>query len=1098
MSAPPPAGRALVGGYGPREVEAALLADLDRLLPRTLEALRDDPRPVRLVVPSRSLRLSLVARIARHRGGAIGLDVATLRRTAREILEHGGVPEPRGEALFDLLLHRAAAAEGSLQRALGDLVDGLDAAVASMRDLADAGFEPELAPAIDEALASEAPRDEAGARTRSLVRATAQALRTARALGIGSSADLFRAARALLLERGAAALPARAVLVYGFSDATGVATDLIAALVSCADARVYLDFVGTPLPSPASMGRGFGRSFRERLLGVAPLEMVGEPSDPVAPALILADDPRAEVREVGLRALELLDHGAIPERIGVVARDLAPYASVLRNEWNRLGIPFSGDAPCEAGGPEARRLDPLLDLLEQRERTPIERWLGWRAADGVVPFDLRTALRLLGASRLGQVAAIDADRDLPDGDFPLPIRQGLDPGELADAPSAPRRRLRRGTLVAALSEARSLLRRLGEWPERSDLSSHLRSLGRLRASLAPQARAAPGESSLDAACAALAAETPPRLQLDRTELARLLRRALTPALSTPLGGRGGGVQVLSVTEARGRTFDHLFLLGLNSGNFPRAVSEDPVLPDRLRTLLSPLLPDLPRKLEGRDEERVLFAQLLLAAPATVVSRSRVDRQRRPLTPSSLLGGLDFPGTPAAAAGPLETPRQALSELGPRELPPEDAVLAAALAGPRSVLRPFLAAALPEGSADGQVRLPSRDERAAAHLAVLDEIDPDLAGDEGRQRRRHLGPFYGFVGEATLDADPRRRQLAVTSLEALCSCPWRYFVERMLRLDLPPDEAEELPRLDAARLGRLVHAVLERLIPRHAGDDAADLAVAASRPTTRVTWPNDAALAAIAREEADRLLAEDGLARWPLGTAEAARALPYLRAAREVDGGRFEALAAEAQASLVLSVGEAPRRLGFRVDRLERIGGGLVLTDFKTGKPGLARSSDAGRRKAMLQSISTGRKLQAALYARVGAAERLENGPSAGAVGRYVYLAPELEDADRRVEVAADDLEAAAALDRAVGAGLAALDRGAFFPRLLDARLEKTADVCSSCRVAASCLQHDSGARLRLAERLARLRRRELPSDGPAESALLALYDLGQTVDEERP
>lgn len=1096
MSAQLPAGPRLVGGHGPRAVEAALLADLDRLLPHSLEALRDDPRPILLVVPSRSLRLALLARVAQTSGGAVGLEIATLRRTARAILEQGGLPEPRGEALFDLLLHRAAAAEASLQRTLGDLVDGIDSAVASMRDLVDAGFEPELAPALDEALAVEAPRDEASARARALVRATAAAIRAARRLGIGGTADLYRSARELLLEHGPAALPARAVLVYGFADATGVATDFVTALVSGAEARVYLDLAGTTAPSPGSMGRGFGRSFRERLLGVAPLDPNPVTGDPSSPTLLTLENPRREVREVGRRALALIARGVAPERIGVVARDLSPYVSLLRTEWDRLGIPFSGEASWEIGGPEARRLDPLLDLVERREGAPIERWLGWRSVDGVVPFDLRTALRLLGVVRLEQIAAIDAARDLPPGDFPLPIRQGLEAGDLEGGPSAPRRRLPRTALVGALTAGRSLLRRLREWPGRTSLSSHLRALERLRSTLGPLARAAPGESSLDAARAALLAETPPELELDQSEFARLLRRALLAALETPLGGRGGGVQVLSVTEARGRTFAHLFLLGLNTGNFPRTVSEDPVLPDRIRTFLAPLLPDLPRKLEGRDEERVLFGQLLLASPETTLLHARFDAHRRPLTPSPLLGGFASPalsttGEHSGEASPEEPTSHALDEL-----PPEDAVLVAALAGPRPALEPFLAAALPEHAEAGQGR-PTRLALASAHLALLDEIDPDLSTESGRERRHHLGPFFGFVGAVTLDADPRRRQLAVTSLEALCACPWRHFVERLLRLDLPPDEAEELPRLDAARLGRIVHAVLERLVPAEAGSPALDLTTAPTRPATPVVWPDDLTLSELARQEAERLLAEDGLARWPLSRAEAARALPYLRAARDVDRGRFEALATEAQAEMTLPIDGVPRRLGFRVDRLERLDGRLVLTDFKTGKPELTRGSDTARRKAMLQSIATGRRLQAALYARASADDRHEAGPSASALGRYVYLGPGLEVAERQVDVAADDAEAAAALERAVAAGMDARDRGAFFPRLLDPRLEKSADVCSFCRVAASCLQHDSGARLRLAERLTRLRGGEVPVDGPAEASLAMLYDLGQGIDRER-
>ena len=69
-----------------------------------------------------------------------------------------------------------------------------------------------------------------------------------------------------------------------------------------------------------------------------------------------------------------------------------------------------------------------------------------------------------------------------------------------------------------------------------------------------------------------------------------------------------------MTEARARTFDHLFLIGLNRDVFPRSMREDPLLPDDLRRILQRVLPDVPIKRAGFDEERYLFAQLLSARP----------------------------------------------------------------------------------------------------------------------------------------------------------------------------------------------------------------------------------------------------------------------------------------------------------------------------------------------------------------------------------------------------------------------------------------------------------------------------------------------------
>jgi hypothetical protein len=116
----------------------------------------------------------------------------------------------------------------------------------------------------------------------------------------------------------------------------------------------------------------------------------------------------------------------------------------------------------------------------------------------------------------------------------------------------------------------------------------------------------------------------------REDWTRVLRRALAEASTDPLGGSGGGVQVLTVMEARSRSFAALRVIGLNRGVFPRRISEDPLLPDALRRALRDVLPDLPIKSEGHEEERFLFAQLVAAAPEVppLVRAARRDRPRR--------------------------------------------------------------------------------------------------------------------------------------------------------------------------------------------------------------------------------------------------------------------------------------------------------------------------------------------------------------------------------------------------------------------------------------------------------------------------------------
>src|SRR5690606_27938686 len=98
-----------------------------------------------------------------------------------------------------------------------------------------------------------------------------------------------------------------------------------------------------------------------------------------------------------------------------------------------------------------------------------------------------------------------------------------------------------------------------------------------------------------------------------------------------------------------RTFDHLFVAGLNRGVFPRPRVEDPLLPDHVRAALRALLPDLTSGGAG-ESERHLFGDLLSAAPCVTLSWRLADDAGRPLTASSLVERLARRHVPAWITG----------------------------------------------------------------------------------------------------------------------------------------------------------------------------------------------------------------------------------------------------------------------------------------------------------------------------------------------------------------------------------------------------------------------------------------------------------------
>lgn len=1050
---------------------------LRRMAELAAEARRDPgllALPVRVIVPSRSLRAHLSAALVRARQRSLaGVRVQTLHGLAFEILERAGETAPRGQPLLEILAQRFAEKEPLLRAGLGDLVDGYGGVSATVRDLLDAGLEPVHAEPALEILSLDGPFVAGRAkieRARALVRVAARTDEEMSQRGLGSHSTLLRRAAELLEADAERVLPSRTVLVHGFADATGVAADLLQSLLRRRSACLVLD------RPPAWQGEGVESAFTERLVSrLSPVAAVEEAEPPPLEAVppprverFQAPGAGSEAREVARRIRGLLDSGARPEGIGIVARDLSPCRLSLALHLRRLGVPFSAFSTRGALGPAGRRARAFLELLRRSEDVPAERWLDAVAiiaevSSSVGMMDLRLAFASLGAGRLRDVTALRPDLFLgkESDSYPLPIRHGLKEatreGEEADPEEhreifAVRRQVKGERIRAAVKLAVRTRERLAGWPEQAAAEEHLARLRTLLTQDLGWREADEAGRPVFEALEALGRELPPRFALDRDELRRLLARELEEAGTAELGGAGGGVQVLSAMEARGRTFEHLFLIGLNRDAFPRGIREDPLLPDDLRRVLQRVLPDLPVKLAGFDEERWLFSHLLSASPSVTLSWQSVDEDGKVLSASPLLrdvGGVD-------KIPPFWSRESVL--LGPRTSA-ERAVLAA-LHGPRRGLAPLL---------------------GVARLAVLDELDPDLRTPEGRAARARLGPYFGFLGPLTgLEKDPRRRDLYVTHLEALAACPWQLFLRRLLRLEPTPDPLEMAPGADPLLLGNLTHKVLERIV-NEAG-------VGRNGEPVSVDWPPEHDLQAWLLDESVRLLAEEGIFLPGLAKALAEQVRTRLEAAREADWseGPVPVLRAEDEGSLTVWDAEGrARSIHFRADRLDLLdGGALRRTDYKTGKPISDKRGEQTRRRHFLERVRAGTHLQGVAYRLAGGAE---------ALGRYLFLKPGLES--REFEAGPEDRDLEEAFAGSVQAVLAAWDAGAFFPRLVDPAGREEPLRCRSCEVSEACLRGDSGARLRLFEWADRLAAEEEFSS--AEKALLRVWSLaGKPRNEE--
>jgi superfamily I DNA/RNA helicase len=949
--------------------------------------------------------------------------VQTLHGVALELLERAGEPAPAPDVFFPILVRWMAAHEAPLREPLAALADGYASVEAAVADLLDAGFEPAVAEALHDALDA-APGDPAAlSRAHAVARVAERCLAEMERTGVGHRALLFRAAREVLLRDPERVLPARGVLVHGFADATGLRAELIEALVQARHATVLMDEPPDPAdPSQIDSGVRFSLRLRQRL----------PPSQPVANApaaehrveLVEAARPDAELREVAARVRAALDRGARPERIGIVARDLSAHRAALRVHLRGLGIPFSGPGSGRAGA-LARRAAALDALLREGLGCRTDRWLAAAAPPAGAGGEsaLRLKLRRQGLLRLRDVAA----RESIDGFPAAPVAARASAMQLGRIATG-------STCGAQLDALEELLREgLGWAPGRAEVAPLREELAQLRREVGEQP--------------ALASE----------ELALLMRRSLAPRLAEPFGGAGGGVQVLDAMQARGRSFELLFLVGLVRDAFPRSVREEALLPDFVRERLREILPDVPVKLEGHDEERYLFAQLVAASPHVTLSWPRAFEDGRECARSSFVERLLRGRTPdaplIAAAGPFT-----LQERG----------LRAALSGSRRGLREVLPIALREMAP--RVQSCPSDELARVRSSLVAEFE------SGIHPEPRLGAFFGFVGSPRLADDPRMRPLSVTLLEGLARCSWQTFLRRLLRVDPPLDGDDKLPGVDKRMLGIVVHGVLEDLFRDAAGRSAAEL------------WPGDAELIALAVARAHGLLEREFVPLRELAQVLAHQALPYLQRARALDaadGARLRVLGSESERSaLVPDASGTPRDLHFRVDRVESFDGAERLTDYKTGKPLSEAVGEGTRARSFAFKIAKGETLQPVAYAL--AAE-------AGGSGRLLFLDPELAGQEEAASYVArrEDASVVDPFERATKALFSAWDAGSFLPRLLDTKLEKDGDACRWCEVAPACLQNDSTSRRRLRAWVEQHAGGGEANLAPAERAVLAVFRLNE-------
>jgi hypothetical protein len=374
--------------------------------------------------------------------------------------------------------------------------------------------------------------------------------------------------------------------------------------------------------------------------------------------------------------------------------------------------------------------------------------------------------------------------------------------------------------------------------------------------------------------------------------------------------------------------------------------------------------------------------------------------------------------------------------------------------------------------------------ARVQLAVLDEVDPDLRSPAGRRCYARLGPYFGLVGPPprTRDTEP---EVWITHLEATARCGWQAFLRKRLGLEEPPDALAALPVPDPRLLGSVVHAVLDRIVRDALEDGIETLEQALARGPRLVPWPGEERLAAIVVQETERVARAAGIHHPGFARAVARLVRGEIEAARRADWSSdpIAVLGAELMGSFrLVDAAGRERRIGFRADRVDRIGATIRVTDYKTGKP-FGAGKDDTRRRSLLAEIGKGTALQGPLYH----AAALQLAGVREAEGRYLFLKDGLPADAREYAVTGGDADLVTSFVASTRQILAALDHGALAPRLSEGPGANR--WCTWCEVAAACLHGESAHRRRLLEWNARARA-EPPSD-EVSRAVLGLLDLGR-------
>ena len=616
--------------------------------------------------------------------------------------------------------------------------------------------------------------------------------------------DLLETATTIVCEKSSATTELGPVLLYLPQELNRAETAFAQSLAVRTDLQVIAGLTGN-----ARADQGILSS----LTALAPeFQPPASTDEPFAARVLNASDSDDEVRCVVREVVQTLQ--SVPaHRIAVLYADRSPYARLLHEHLGAAGVTTNGPGVrpvneravsrlllglLEAGRSDFRRADVLRTLAEvgardlTGQRISVSRWERVSREAGVVAgtqWDTR-----LTAFADAQTATIRTERlkDEPyestiaraerNRDTAIALRQFMI--ELQSRFAAVTGASAGGTGNAVETITWSTL---GVWAR--DLFHDLIPPADLtRLPLEEQYAAGVIERTVNGLAALDRTGSAPTVEGLEEVLALELESAL------PRVGRfGEGVLVAPMTNAIGLDLDVVYLVGLSEDLFPGRLSDDSLLPERVRATSAGQLPSTRARVEIKH--RSLLAALT-SANLVVASFPRGDLRRHTnRLPSRWL---------------LPTLRH-LSNMPTLAATEWDRAGIGTWSGQWLATSPSYAGSLlttNEPSTEQEWRV-----RAAAAGLVLDE--PAIDASRSMSTARDSDEFTRFDGNLHgMDGLPDfvngARAVSPTSLERYAICPHEYFVKRLLHVE-PVEAPEEVLEISALDIGSLIHECFDDLI-----------------------------------------------------------------------------------------------------------------------------------------------------------------------------------------------------------------------------------------------------------------------------------------------